>query len=291
MPHKYRIQRRDLLKAALGTVSLFASSAWARAACTPPISSILGPAYRKGAPMRTRLCGPDEPGSPLAMSGTIVDAATCSPLPGVLLDVWQVDARGEYDMDSAAFHLRGKMKSRADGSYAFDTILPVAYGRRPKHIHFLLTHAGYEPRITQCYFEGDERNASDPYVKQELIIAAKECAHHDGPRPCLKGIFDIALEREHPVSAAAFRSYADYVGDYQIAEGVIVTVSLSGHGLHWHLSAGADPHDALDGEFLPRSQNRFFISEYDDSISFVRDEHGHVTHALPGRGGLYKKIR
>jgi catechol 1,2-dioxygenase len=274
-----------------GTLSLCAwpfVRAWAGLGCTPAVTNILGPAYRKGAPFRTRLCSADEPGSPLSMTGTVTDAESCKALAGAVLDVWQVNAAGDYDMDSAAFHLRGKVKTRAQGHYAFDTIMPVPYGRRPKHIHYLVTREGYEPRITQCYFAGDEHNATDPYVKKELIITPDAPGDASSPR---KGVFDIALECERPVSAETAKVYPDYAGDYEVAPGVSVSIRAAGNKLHWHLSAPENPGDALDGEMSPRSQSTFFVAEYDLGLTFVRDEHGKVTHALNSHGDLNKKIR
>lgn len=261
----------------------------ADAGCTPVATNILGPAYRKGAPLRTRLCAPSEPGTPLAMRGRVVDAASCKPLAGALLDVWQVGANAEYDMDSPAFHLRGKFKSGAHGRYAFDTIVPVPYGRRPKHIHYLVTRDGYEPRITQCYFAGDERNATDPFVRRELIVALEPA--RAGVRSALGSTFDIALERERAVSTQDLRAWRDYIGDYEVAPGVFVSIHVVKRRLHWHLSAAEEPGDAVDGELLARSRTRFFIPEYDVHVSFVRDEHGKVTHTLDDRGTLSRKIR
>jgi catechol 1,2-dioxygenase len=278
--------RRRFLQGTLALTALpFAPLAGA--ACVAPLSNILGPAYRKGAPFRSHLCGPHEIGTPLTMRGRIVDAASCAALAGVVLDVWQVDIAGDYDMDSPAFHLRGKMRSTADGSYAFDTIMPVPYGRRPKHIHYLLTHAGYEPRITQCYFAGDERNAHDPYVKPELIITPRDKPRVEG---ALEGTLDVALEREQSPSAADVDHYADFLGSYQIAAGVTVTISQDARHLHWHLSAAEDDGDALDGVLIARGAARFFIPEYDMTVTFVRDEHGKVSHALNSHGDLMKKV-
>ena len=261
-------------------------------ACVSVQTNILGPAYRKGAPPRsTRLCAVDEPGTPLAMSGRVVAGQSCKPLSGAVLDVWQVDTGANYDMDSAAFHMRGKFKTTHEGRYAFETVLPVPYGRRPKHIHYLVTREGYEPRITQCYFAGDERNATDPFVKKDLIISPRPRPgekHRDG---ALEGTFDIALEREHAVSAQDLRVYRDYIGDYELAPGVIVSVGVGARRLRWHLSATENEGDAADGELLPRTRSRFFLPEYDTHVQFVRDEHGKVTHTLNDHGDLARKIR
>jgi protocatechuate 3,4-dioxygenase beta subunit len=283
--------RRRLLKLGLVTAPLLAMPVWARVACVPAVTNILGPAYRKNAPYRTALCDPDEPGTPLSMTGTITDAATCKVLHGVLLDVWQVNARGDYDMDTQSFHLRGRMRTGADGRYRFESIEPVPYGKRPRHIHFLLTRDGYEPRITQCYFAGDERNATDPYVRKELIITPSEHAGARNGSRRLEGRFDIALERERQVDPKSVGKWTDYEGDYEVAPGVTVSIRRDGQRLLWHLSAAEEPGDPLDGVLHPRMRDSFFVAEYDKTFRFVRDEHGRVTHTLDDDGSLARKIR
>ena len=280
--------RRRFLMAGLAVAALPAQRLRA-AGCLGSITNILGPAYRKGAPFRTRLCDVHEPGVPLTMRGRIIDAATCKPVAGSVVDVWQVNAAGEYDMESAAFRLRGQMRSAADGRYAFDSIMPVPYGVRPKHIHYLITHAGYEPRITQVYFEGDERNATDHYVKQELIIATHaraDAAQHPGART---GTFDVALDREQPPEADAEHTYREYAGVYEIVPGVTLEVIAQGRKLRWQLSAPEDAGDAVEGDLQPRAKGRFFVPEYDLEITFVRNEHGVIDHTID-RLGLHKKV-
>jgi len=281
--------RRRFLQGAvvLGALLPF-DSLWATG-CVAPVSNILGPAYRKGAPFRTRLCAAHEPGTPLTMSGRITDAATCKPLADAVLDVWQVNAAGDYDMESPGFHLRGKMRSAAGGRYAFDTIMPVPYGNRPKHIHYLITRAGYEPRITQVYFEGDERNATDRYVKKELIIATTEHAGAAKRPGARAGTLDIALDREQPPEADAEHTYREYAGIYEIVPGVNITVIAERRKLRWKLSAPENDGDATEGEFQPRAKGRFFVSEYDLEVTFVRNEHGVIDHTLDSLG-LHKKI-
>ena len=134
-----RASRRRLIVASLALTAMPFGSLRAAETCKGAATNILGPAYRKGAPLRTRLADSGEPGTPLTMTGNVTDAQTCKPLRDVVLDVWQVNANGDYDMDGAGFHLRGKFKCAADGSYRFATIMPVPYGVRPKHIHFLAT--------------------------------------------------------------------------------------------------------------------------------------------------------
>jgi protocatechuate 3,4-dioxygenase beta subunit len=166
--------------------------------CRPTEYNTAGPFYRKGAPWRTKLCGADEPGEPLVMSGRVIDSTTCQPLKGATVDVWQANAEGRYDNDDPKnppdpdkFLLRGQMKTDKDGRYSFDTILPAPYsaGRamRARHIHYIVSYPGYEPLTTQCYFEGDKFTETDPLVRRSLIVRLDE----KGKRKA--GAFDIVL--------------------------------------------------------------------------------------------------
>ncbi len=276
--------RRRLIAASLALAALPFGKVRAADVCKGAATNILGPAYRKGAPFRTSLAANNEPGTKLTMSGTVTDARTCKPLRDAVLDVWQVNLGGDYDHEGADFHLRGKFRSADDGSYSFDTIEPVPYGVRPKHIHFLATREGYEPHITQCYFDGDDRNDKDPYVKKELIITP---VVQDGK---LHGLFDIVLRRETPPDRNAVALYKEFAGVYQIAEGVELTVVAKGSHLYWHLNRPEEEGDARDGEFAPRTQSRFFVPEYDIEGTFVRNEHHVVDHILDSRGILMRKI-
>ena len=50
--------------------------------CRPTESEILGPFYRFGAPFRSRLAGPEEPGDRLVLTGTVLSSDCRTPLTG-----------------------------------------------------------------------------------------------------------------------------------------------------------------------------------------------------------------
>ena len=174
--------------------------------CVPTADNVKGPAYRKDAPFRNRLCPPDEPGEPLTVSGTVTSAAGCEPLAGALLDVWQTDARGIYSnllglADPAkpgTFRLRGRMRSDERGRYRFVSVLPGHYPlwifTRPRHVHFQVSCAGHRALVTQLYFAGDPYLSRDPWVESSLVMAAQEEAQDDGRRGW-RVVFDLVLER------------------------------------------------------------------------------------------------
>jgi protocatechuate 3,4-dioxygenase beta subunit len=71
---------------------------------------------------------------------TIVSAASCAPLAGAAVYLWQCDRAGDYSMYSPAIadenYLRGVQIAGADGKVAFTTIFPGCYPGRWPHLHF-----------------------------------------------------------------------------------------------------------------------------------------------------------
>jgi catechol 1,2-dioxygenase len=291
MKNDEKILRRDFIVIGLGIIPFMKMSLRA-ADCGRSETNVLGPAYRKGAPARQNLCEPDEPGEPLGISGTVTTAENCAPVAGATLEVWQTNAKSEYDMDSPKFHLRGKFKSDRAGQYRFDTIVPGPYGTRAKHIHYLVSHSGFEPLITQCYFEGDERNQSDALVKPSLIIKLSDYKHPVNSKKYLKGTFNIALAKERPVSKETSKVYKLYDGQYLLEQPkILITISHSGDKLRWH-AEGLPPGEPIAGEFLAESETRFFLREFDTAISFVKDESGRVVSLLnEGNRSIFKKVK
>jgi hydroxyquinol 1,2-dioxygenase len=172
-------------------------------AATP--ATVLGPFHIEGSPELGY--GEDMsqgvPGTPLYLSGTVVDLDG-KPVPGGVLDVWQADTEGAYesqvpDVDEA--RLRAKYTTREDGSYCVRTIAPKGYtipmdgpvgeliGRtaishfRPAHVHFLINVPGYEPLITHLFQEGAEYLDSDVVfgTKAELVVPFEP--REPGPTP------------------------------------------------------------------------------------------------------------
>ncbi|HEU4341640.1 MAG TPA: twin-arginine translocation pathway signal protein, partial [Candidatus Binatia bacterium] len=93
-----------------------------------------------------------------------VDGATCAPLAGAVVDVWQCDALGVYsgvrdrqfDTSGKKF-LRGFQTTNARGTAEFLTIYPGWYPGRAVHIHFKIrtdpaSRRAYE-FTSQLYFD------------------------------------------------------------------------------------------------------------------------------------------
>lgn len=171
MGHRVMDRRALLRLGALlpGAAALMAAPAAAspEAGCLPTKGDNRGPFYISGAPRRTSLAGPGEPGERVRIRGRVLAADCRTPLPGALVDVWQADASGEYHGRGENFRLRGQMMTNARGEYEFDTIKPGQYdlggGLRPAHVHFTVSSPEYQPVTTQLYFTGDPNlGESDP---------------------------------------------------------------------------------------------------------------------------------
>jgi protocatechuate 3,4-dioxygenase beta subunit len=117
--------------------------------CKPTQPDMLGPFYKPGAPVRTSV------GSGYVLSGTVLAAEECKPIPNARIEFWLANPRGDYDDAHRATVFVGQR-----GEYRFQSNVPVSYGGRPPHIHVRVTAPGYEELVTQHYPERGERKAN-----------------------------------------------------------------------------------------------------------------------------------
>lgn len=191
------VSRRSILTRMIAlpaALALAARPSRAEEACAATEADFRGPMYLAGAPRRSVLAGPKEPGERLLIRGTIFGSDCRTPLPRTLLDVWQADARGEYHWKDEDYRLRGQLLTNERGGYEIATIKPAGYSGRPAHIHFTIAAPGHVPLTTQLYFKGDPRldhdvcgsacKSDDPH---RIVELAKEA---NG----LSGTFDVVLK-------------------------------------------------------------------------------------------------
>ena len=127
------------------------------------------------------------PGTPLALRLKVVDASTCRPVKGAMVEVWHCDAGGLYSgfvnasaggppppgggsqpADKRTF-LRGGQHSDATGTATFKTIYPGWYRGRTVHIHVKVHVRGNVVHTGQLYFSDkltDTVYATVPYSKR-----------------------------------------------------------------------------------------------------------------------------
>lgn len=153
-------------------------------------TTVLGPFFVEHAPelpLGAKLAE-DAPGERLHMSGRItgVDGA---PIAGAVLDIWQSDAEGFYDVqrpEGEGPTLRARFRTDGEGRYHFWTVVPCAYpvptdgpvgamlqatGRhpmRPAHIHTMVSAPGFETLVTHVF---DDR---DPYLESDAVFGVKD---------------------------------------------------------------------------------------------------------------------
>ncbi len=143
------------------------------AACVadPTAKNIEGPFYKAGAPHRSVLANEKDAGERLMLTG-VLRSTKCDPISGAMIDVWQANAAGAYDLDG--FRFRGALTTDAKGRYDLRTIVPGRYLNgdryRPAHIHIKIRAKGFALLTTQLYFEGDPYNDGDPFIDASLIM-------------------------------------------------------------------------------------------------------------------------
>ncbi|HZV52575.1 MAG TPA: intradiol ring-cleavage dioxygenase [Candidatus Dormibacteraeota bacterium] len=154
-------------------------------------STVLGPFYVENPPEQPSgadISG-DAPGERLLVECT-VRSRRGEPVADALVDTWQSDAEGFYDVQRGdATQLRARFRTDREGRVWFWSVVPSSYpvpndgpvgellraqGRhpyRPAHVHFMIGHPAYETLVTHVFIAGDRYLDSDAVfgVKRSLI--------------------------------------------------------------------------------------------------------------------------
>jgi hydroxyquinol 1,2-dioxygenase len=162
-------------------------------------STVLGPFYVPGSPLRDYGAdiAEEDAGVPAWVHGRIL-STDGEPLDAEL-DVWQNGDNRLYavqDPDAPEDHLRGRFRTREDGSFAFLAVRPVAYpipddgpvgkmleatGRhpwRPAHIHMIARAPGHRTVTTHIFDEESD------YLDSDAVFAVKpSLVRRFEPRP------------------------------------------------------------------------------------------------------------
>ena len=161
------------------------------AGCTE--ATVFGPFFVEGAPAYAH--GDDvahgAAGQPCEVRGTVRGLGG-EPVADAVIDVWQADSEGNYDVQYPGLEHaqgRGVLRSGVQGQFHFRSVLAEAYpiptdgpvGRllaatkrhpwRPAHLHFRIEAPGYESLTTHVFRDGDRWLDSDAVfgVRQSLI--------------------------------------------------------------------------------------------------------------------------
>jgi protocatechuate 3,4-dioxygenase beta subunit len=133
----------------------------------PTLSQTEGPFFSPDTPRRRSLLQDGMRGERLTLTGVVVDTR-CRPIPRALLDFWQADANGDYDLDG--YRLRGHQFTDRRGRYQLRTIVPALYTGRTRHIHVKAQRPGGEVLTTQLYFPREPANRTDPIFDAALLM-------------------------------------------------------------------------------------------------------------------------
>jgi hydroxyquinol 1,2-dioxygenase len=215
--HKCDGQRQEfiLLSDVLG-ISMLVETINNRTADTATESTVLGPFHMVTSPPRALgdtidLVGT---GPQCVLEGRVL-SADGSPLPGAVLDVWQANDQGFYDVQQPDVQPpgngRGLFAADQDGAYWFRTVVPTYYPiptdgpvgtllkatkrhpYRPAHVHFKVTAPGHRPLTTHIFVAGS------PYIESDAVFAVKkslitEFTPAEDPEQPARAQFDIVLQ-------------------------------------------------------------------------------------------------
>lgn len=170
-------------------------------------TTVLGPFHVSNAPRYdngANICL-DGKGEALLVRGMVKDTQG-RPIKGAMLDVWQANEDGFYDVqqpgEQPSMNLRGVFTTDENGNYWFRSVKPRFYpipddgpvgrllgalGRhpyRPAHIHFIVGAAGFEPITTHIFTPDCPYLGTDAVfgVKKELIAGFREVTNPERAR-------------------------------------------------------------------------------------------------------------
>ncbi|GAB04546.1 hydroxyquinol 1,2-dioxygenase [Gordonia amarae] len=137
------------------------------------------------------------PGEPCWVEGSVTDTDG-KPLPGSVIEVWEADEDGLYDVqrDAQSRTARGRLIADSNGEFRFWGLTPTPYpipddgpvgkmlaavGRSPmraSHLHFMVSHPGARTLVTHIFPTGD------PIGKKDTVFGVKDSLIKEfGPQP------------------------------------------------------------------------------------------------------------
>ncbi len=143
-------------------------------------------------------------GEPLHVSGRVIDT-TGRPVEDAIVNVWQSDDRGLYDVqdnfDPAHMWGRGRIHADAEGRYAFWSVMPTAYPApmdaalgdlvhattnkwwRPAHLHFAILTQKADPLVTHIFVRDSAHIDEDVAFGVRPALIADFASHAPGMAP------------------------------------------------------------------------------------------------------------
>ena len=190
-------------------------------------STVLGPFHVKNAPKKEmgENINFDGKGEPAFIFGN-VNNTNGEPIKGALIDVWQANDDGFYDIQQPEvqpdMNLRGIFSTKEDGKYYFKSVKPKHYsiptdgpvgemlsstGRhpfRPAHLHFIVSAKGYKTVVTHVFVKGSQYldsdavfGVKDSLISEYVLINDQNKAKEKGMKtPYFELEFNFILENE-----------------------------------------------------------------------------------------------
>ena len=159
-----RITRSGLLVRIGGLLAGAAGMGFLRAGSAPAASAVScvltpelteGPYYISGERLRRNITE-GRPGTRLDLHLFAVDATTCRPIKGAIVDIWHADASGTYSGfgagASSRTFMRGIQKTDGNGLAVFRTVYPGWYQGRAVHVHVKVHVGGNVVHTGQLFF-------------------------------------------------------------------------------------------------------------------------------------------
>ena len=195
-------------------------------------SSLLGPFYRENTPEFAigEQIARNDPGEEIVLWGRVVDVEG-GPLRNAQVTIWQTSSGGVYDIqiDPNQTNFRGIFHTDESGRFLARSVRPLGYyipmdgpvgemihaqrrhGKRPAHIHFLISAPGYRELVTALYLAGDEHLDDDVVFGAAADLVAHERRDDpDCPVPGVASIrFDFTLSRASETDKLTGRVGAD----------------------------------------------------------------------------------
>lgn len=145
-------------------------------------------------------------GAQININGRIMNTFG-QPIAGAKIEIWQVDNRGYYIVETGAnldpgFTGYGSYITGDSGEYLFRTIQPGSYTRygglikRTKHIHVRVEAPRYPVLTTEIWFDGEPHNQMDTFIRRitdQQIRARMLIKLSSSENGITSGWFDVVL--------------------------------------------------------------------------------------------------
>ena len=106
--------------------------------CAATIPDGFGPFGRGSPPVRASI------GKGHVLTGVVLSALDCKPIPGARVELWQANAKGRYVRATSATVLVDR-----NGRFRFEGPYPASYEGRTPHIHLRVVASGHEVLLSR----------------------------------------------------------------------------------------------------------------------------------------------